>query len=66
MEEEEEEDDPADEDGAPKVTCMDTLHGFVETFPIMVTLITCIIVCTCILCSSLVSPVAFFPRFGFV
>lgn len=42
MEEEEEEDDPADEDGAPKVTCMDRLHGFVETFPIMVTLITCI------------------------
>ena len=35
MEEEEEEDDPADEDGAPKVTCMDRLHGFVETFPIM-------------------------------
>ena len=42
MEEEEEEDDPADEDGAPTVTCMDTLHGFAETFPIMVTLITCV------------------------
>ena len=54
----------------PKITSMDWLHGFAETFPLMVNLITCVLLyvhdCTCIVCLSFVSPVVSFPRFGIV